>query len=65
MKFSYPPPAGSGLQPEPINLIQAIASYIIDGEINHIKRRVQVINLNPLWDFIDFPTNTALNTNSI
>ncbi len=53
------------MQPEPINLIQAIAPYIIDGEINHIKRRVQVINLNPLWDFIDSPENTVLNTNGI
>jgi len=41
--------AGSGLQPESMSLFRqwVIALYASDGEINDIKRGVQVTNLNP------------------
>ena len=39
--------AGSGLQPEPMGLLWNWGLGAINGGIGHIKREVQVTNLNP------------------
>jgi hypothetical protein len=53
-KKDYHPPltppikGGEYLVAEGLILIRPIAPSTIDGEVNYIKRRVQVANLNPL-----------------